>query len=110
MVRLDVCMGVPLHSQPFLIFVNLYAPFYNPCLYLTAPNPILLLFDLLTLRGPESRDALALRYGLSREELVDAFGSARDEWMEADFQGWLGANKFYEVRYGAARCCRLVGR
>ncbi|CAN0522287.1 unnamed protein product, partial [Ectocarpus sp. 8 AP-2014] len=44
---------------------------------------------------PEARDALALRYGLSPEELVDAFGSARDEWMEADFQGWLGANKFY---------------
>lgn len=28
---------------------------------------------------------------------MDAFGSARDEWIETDFQGWLGANTFYEV-------------
>ncbi|CAM9156056.1 unnamed protein product [Ectocarpus fasciculatus] len=55
--------------------------------------------------GPGARDALALRYGLSREELVDAFGSARDEWMEADFQGWLGANKFYEGIPEAISAC-----
>ncbi|CBN78330.1 conserved unknown protein [Ectocarpus siliculosus] len=55
--------------------------------------------------GPEARDALALRYDLSREELVDAFGSARDEWMEADFQGWLGANKFYEGIPEAISAC-----
>lgn len=30
---------------------------------------------------------------------MDAFGSARDDWIETDFQGWLGANKFYEVRF-----------
>lgn len=50
-------------------------------------------------RGPEARDKLAVRYGLSREQLVDAFGSARDDWIETDFQGWLGANTFYEVRF-----------
>ncbi|CAN0568243.1 unnamed protein product, partial [Ectocarpus sp. 12 AP-2014] len=55
--------------------------------------------------GPEARDALALRYGVGREELVDAFGSARDEWMEADFQGWLGANKFYEGIPEAISAC-----
>ncbi|CAB1111564.1 unnamed protein product [Ectocarpus sp. CCAP 1310/34] len=60
---------------------------------------------LLDSWGPEARDALALRYGLGREELVDAFGSARDEWMEVDFQGWLGANKFYEGIPEAISAC-----
>ncbi|CAN0013321.1 unnamed protein product, partial [Ectocarpus sp. 13 AM-2016] len=55
--------------------------------------------------GSEARDALALRYGVGREELVDAFGSARDEWMEADFQGWLWANKFYEGIPEAISAC-----
>lgn len=49
-------------------------------------------------RGAEARDELAQRYGHNQKELVDAFGSARDDWIETDFQGWLGANKFYEVR------------
>ncbi|CAN0473022.1 unnamed protein product, partial [Hapterophycus canaliculatus] len=56
-------------------------------------------------RGAEARDELARRYGLSQKELVDAFGSARDNWMETDFQGWLGANKFYEGVPEAISAC-----
>ena len=58
-------------------------------------------------RGPEARDELAVRYGLSREQLVDAFGSARDHWIETDFQGWLGANKFYEVLCESSFFCSI---
>eukprot|EP00752_Nemacystus_decipiens_P005663 g5125.t1 len=56
--------------------------------------------------GPEARDELAARYGLNRDQLVDAFGSARDHWIETDFQGWLGANKFYEGIPEAITACK----
>ncbi|CAN0392305.1 unnamed protein product [Pylaiella littoralis] len=56
--------------------------------------------------GSEARDELASRYGLRQEELVDAFGSARDEWIETDFQGWLGANTFYEGVSEAISACQ----
>lgn len=56
------------------------------------------------------------RYGVDRDSLVEAFGRARDDWMASDFQGWLGANDFYEVRVSmccylsdACRCAILVG-
>lgn len=49
-----------------------------------------------------------MRYGLSRNQLVDAFGSARDHWIETDFQGWLGANKFYEVWCESSFCCSIL--
>eukprot|EP00904_Undaria_pinnatifida_P012979 jgi/Undpi1/8811/HiC_scaffold_25.g11273.m1 len=55
--------------------------------------------------GPEAREELTVRYGLSRDELINAFGQARDEWIETDFEGWLGANSFYEgVREAIAAC------
>lgn len=84
--------------QPALLF--------PPCGGKDLPSPILLFSSLVVgasrvlpgvRRGPEARDDLAVRYSLTREELVDAFGSARDDWIENDFQGWLGANTFYEV-------------
>lgn len=62
------------------------------------PTPPLLFAPVsLSRRGPEAREELTSRYGLSRDELVEAFGQARDEWIETDFEGWLGANSFYEV-------------
>nr|ACG33757.1 hypothetical protein [Zea mays] len=30
-----------------------------------------------------------------RESLVDLFGRVRDDWIENDFSGWIGANRFY---------------
>ncbi|XP_062189857.1 uncharacterized protein LOC133892885 isoform X2 [Phragmites australis] len=29
-----------------------------------------------------------------RESLVDLFGRVRDDWIENDFSGWIGANRF----------------
>ncbi|CAN0502693.1 unnamed protein product, partial [Laminaria digitata] len=55
--------------------------------------------------GPEAREELTTRYGVNRDELVEAFGQARDEWIDTDFEGWLGANSFYEgVREAIAAC------
>lgn len=68
------------------------------------------------LRGPAARDDVMQRYGVDRDSLVEAFGTARDDWMASDFQGWLGANGFYEVRVPMCRkgiysdvCPILVG-
>ncbi|KAG0542644.1 hypothetical protein BDA96_02G122600 [Sorghum bicolor] len=30
-----------------------------------------------------------------RESLVDLFGRVRDDWIENEFSGWIGANRFY---------------
>lgn len=30
-----------------------------------------------------------------RDFLVDLFGRVRDEWIDTDFAGWIGANRFY---------------
>ncbi|XP_066393805.1 uncharacterized protein [Miscanthus floridulus] len=30
-----------------------------------------------------------------RESLVNLFGHVRDDWIENDFSGWIGANRFY---------------
>jgi hypothetical protein len=34
-----------------------------------------------------------------RESLVDLFGRVRDDWIENDFSGWIGANRWliYEI-------------
>lgn len=30
----------------------------------------------------------------NKEELVELYGKVRDEWMEHDFHGWIGANRY----------------
>mmetsp|Transcript_3330 Transcript_3330/g.4678 ORF Transcript_3330/g.4678 Transcript_3330/m.4678 type:complete len:393 (+) Transcript_3330:81-1259(+) len=45
----------------------------------------------------ELRDTLIRKYGASKEELIEVFAATRDAWIDKDFEGWLGANRFYPV-------------
>ncbi|QHO39659.1 uncharacterized protein DS421_4g131090 [Arachis hypogaea] len=31
----------------------------------------------------------------NRDELIDLFRKVRDDWLQNDFSGWMGANRFY---------------
>ncbi|KAL1322127.1 hypothetical protein HN51_067065 [Arachis hypogaea] len=39
----------------------------------------------------------------NRDELIDLFGKVRDDWLQNDFSGWMGANRFYPGTADALR-------
>lgn len=70
---------------------------------------------VVVVRGADAKDELMERYDVSKETLVAAFGQARDEWIKTDFEGWLGANSYYEVgrggqRFHSSRKCHIFQR
>ncbi|XP_020261429.1 uncharacterized protein LOC109837546 [Asparagus officinalis] len=59
--------------------------------------------DAILENWSELKPIIMKEWGEHRDSLVDLFGRVRDEWIDKDFAGWIGANRFYPGTADALR-------
>ncbi|ONK72359.1 uncharacterized protein A4U43_C04F18600 [Asparagus officinalis] len=53
--------------------------------------------DAILENWSELKPIIMKEWGEHRDSLVDLFGRVRDEWIDKDFAGWIGANRFADA-------------